>query len=81
MPLKMILTLITLMTISACGTSPVKVQTQVIIPPKSYEGTVKKSSILKCPEDVRKEVYTELRKREQYIETLTDVMKAHNGEN
>jgi len=35
---------------------------------------------MQCPEPVRKSVYINLKSRDQYIETLLNVMKAHNGD-
>lgn len=75
---KMIAILITLISLSGCETTPSVVP--VIVPPKHYSGTVKLSEIKQCPVPVQKSVYIHLRSREQYIETLIDVIKAHNGE-
>lgn len=71
-------TLIILMTISACSTPPEIKVVPVIIPPKHYSGTVKQSEALQCPEEVRKSLFIHLKKRDQYIKMLTDVIKAHN---
>ncbi len=77
--LKTVAIVIILTSLSACSSSPSVVQ--VLIPPKPYHGTVKLSEILKCPdESVQISVYRNLRMREQYIETLIDVINAHNGE-
>lgn len=77
MPLKMIVILIISSVISACSSTQRVLP--VLVPAKPYVGTVKYNSIIKCPEPVQKEVYQHLRKREHYIETLLDVIEAHNG--
>lgn len=78
MRLKMILILSTLIAISGCQTTHEVLP--VLVPEKTYTGTVHINSILLCPEPVRKEVYRHLRQREQYIETIIDVINAHNKE-
>jgi hypothetical protein len=45
-----------------------------------YTSTVKRSDIIQCPAAVQKEVFKHLIKRDQYIQTLIDVISAHNGE-
>lgn len=69
--------LITLM-INGCASKPATQVVQVLIPEKTYSGTVKRSDILQCPRPVQESTYFHLRKRDQYIETLVDVIKAHN---
>lgn len=73
---KMIAILITSMILSSCATTTEFAP--VTIPAKPYIGTVKKESILQCPEHVRWEVFVRLKQREQYIETLIETIKAHN---
>ena len=75
--LKTIAILIILMGLSACSSSPKVVQ--VLIPPKPFHKTVLRSEIIQCPKVVQISVYRNLRMREQYIETLIDVINAHNG--
>lgn len=65
--------------LSACATTTPEV-VPVIIPPKPFAGNVTRSEIMQCPEPVRKSVYINLKSRDQYIETLLNVMKAHNGD-
>lgn len=65
------------MTLSSCATTTEFAP--VLIPPQPYVGTVKRESIMQCPEDVRWEVFVRLKQREQYIETLIETIKAHNG--
>jgi len=64
------------MTLSSCATTTEFAP--VIIPPQPYVGTVKRESIMQCPEPVRWEVFERLKQREQYIETLIKTIEAHN---
>lgn len=77
---KMIAILIISISLSACSSNPTSGVVEILIPPKHYAGTVKLDEITQCPEPVRKSVYKHLRYREQYIETLEEVIKAHNGD-
>lgn len=51
---------------------------EVLVPEKPFVGTVKKSEILRCPEDVQEAVYLHLQHRDHYIGTLINVIKTHN---
>jgi len=50
-----------------------------VIPPRTPYENVTKPEINQCPGNVRERVYVNLKSREQYIETLLDVIKIHNG--
>lgn len=78
MQLKIIAILIILMS-SGCASNPDIKFSPVVIPAKSYVGTVKKQDILQCPDPVRKSIYRHLKARDQYIEILIEVMTIHNG--
>jgi hypothetical protein len=75
----MIRILIILISLSACSTTSIIVPVEM--PPAMYVGTVKRSSIIQCPAPVQIEVYKHLIRRDQYIQTLVDVIEAHNGNN
>lgn len=77
---KMVAIAIILTSLSACSSNPTPEVIKVLIPPKHYSGTVTIGEIDQCPEPVRENVFRHLRLREQYIETLEDVIKAHNGD-
>jgi len=80
MRLKMTLILIILtLSLSSCATNEVIVFGQVEVPPRIIYEPVGKERMMQCPVNVRKSVYVNIKSREQYIETLLDVIKIHNG--
>ena len=63
--------------LSSCATETIFAP--VVIPPRTPYENVTKPEINQCPGNVRERVYVNLKSREQYIETLLDVIKIHNG--
>jgi len=74
---KMALILTTLI-LSSCA-SEIIVFAPVEIPHRTYYPNVTRTEIKQCPEYVRKSVYINLKSRDQYIETLLDVIEIHHG--
>jgi len=79
MRLKMILIWITLI-LSSCASHEVIVFASVEIPNRTYYPNLKQADLMQCPVDVRQSVYVNIRSRDQYIETLLDVITIHNRE-